>query len=119
MNLIRTPDRLTLPKREPAPQGFYPHESGLLAPMSIRPVISGGAQSVYTCRTEGAIALSAATARTVCGVKAHANSGIDLKKIQVSFDGVSATAVGVLVEVCYCTLATKSPGTNSTSTTPN
>lgn len=63
-------------------------------------------------------ALSAATAKTVIGVKAHANSGIDLLGFGVDFDGVTASAVPVLCEVCYCTWATNSPGTNSTSVTP-
>lgn len=72
----------------------------------------------YTAITGGAIALSAATARTVLGWKAHANSGLLLRGYEVAFDGVTASAVPVLVEVCYCTWATNSPGTNSTSVTP-
>lgn len=71
----------------------------------------------YSCTTEGAVALAAATAKTIIGVKSHANFGLDLKKYRVSFDGVSASAVPVLVEICYSTWATNSPGTNSTSTT--
>lgn len=73
---------------------------------------------LYACGTEGAVALTAATAKTVCGVKAHANSGVLLKKLKVGFDGVTASAVPVLCEFGYCTWATNSPGTNSTSTTP-
>lgn len=72
----------------------------------------------YLCATEGAVALAAATAKTIVGVKAHANSGLLLQGCTVSFDGVTATAVPVLVELCYCTWATNGPGTNSTSTTP-
>ena len=72
----------------------------------------------YSCTTEGAVALSAATAKTIIGVKAHANSGLQLKSFEVAFDGVTASAVPVLVELCYSTWATNSPGTNSTSTTP-
>lgn len=72
----------------------------------------------YSCTTEGAVALSAATAKTIVGVKAHANSGLQLKGFLVAFDGVTSSAVPVLVEVGYCTFATNSPGTNSTSTTP-
>ena len=71
----------------------------------------------YLCATEGAVALSAATAKTIVGAKAHANSGLLLCGYRVSFDGVSPSAVPVLVEVCYNTWATNSPGTNSTSTT--
>ncbi|HJT63081.1 MAG TPA: hypothetical protein VJ797_15535 [Burkholderiales bacterium] len=74
--------------------------------------------SGYSCTTEGAVALSAATAKTIIGVKAHANSGLQCKGFAVAFDGVTASAVPVLVEFCYATFATNSPGTNSTSTTP-
>lgn len=73
---------------------------------------------IYDCSTEGAVALSAATAKTVVGVKAHANSGLQLVRYKVEFDGVTASAVPVLVELGYCTWATNSPGTASTSTTP-
>lgn len=73
---------------------------------------------LYTCSSEGAVALAAATAKSVIGVKAHANSGLLLKKIRFSFDGVTASAIPVLIELCYSTWATNGPGTNSTSTTP-
>lgn len=76
------------------------------------------ASAGYTVITGGAVALSAATAKTVLGVKAHANSGLQLKSFEVAFDGVTASAVPVLVELAYCTFATNSPGTNSTSVTP-
>lgn len=72
----------------------------------------------YACNTEGAVALAAATAKCVVGVKAHANSGLMLCGFTLAFDGVTASAVPVLVEVMYSTWATNSPGTNSTSTTP-
>jgi len=72
----------------------------------------------YTAITGGAIALTAATAKTILGWKAHANSGLLLLEYQVAFDGVTASAVPVLVEICYCTWATNAPGTNSTSVTP-
>ena len=71
----------------------------------------------YFCQTEGAVALSAATAKTIIGAKAHANSGLQLKGFEVAFDGITASAVPVLIEVCYCTWGANSPGTNSTSTT--
>lgn len=72
----------------------------------------------YTAVTGGAIALTAATARTILGWKAHANSGLLLKKATVSFDGVTASDKGVLVELCYSTWASNPPGTQSTSVTP-
>jgi len=71
----------------------------------------------YSIQTEGAVALTAATAKTIIGAKAHANSGLQLKGFMVAFDGVTASAVPVLVEVMYSTWATNSPGTNSTATT--
>lgn len=72
----------------------------------------------YECQTEGAVALSAGVAKSIIGVKAHANSGLQLKSFEVAFDGVTASAVPVLIEVMYSTWATNSPGTASTSTTP-
>lgn len=72
----------------------------------------------YSAVTGGAVALSAATAKSVLGIKAHANFGLDLKKIRVGFDGVTASAVPVLIELCYSTFGANSPGTNSTSVTP-
>jgi hypothetical protein len=72
----------------------------------------------YSAVTGGAVSLSAATAKTVLGWKAHANSGLLLVGYEVAFDGVTASAVPVLVEICYCTWATNGPGTNSTSVTP-
>lgn len=72
----------------------------------------------YQCSTEGAVALAAATAKTIIGVKAHANSGLLLDKVRYGFDGITASAVPGLVELCYATWATNAPGTNSTSTTP-
>lgn len=72
----------------------------------------------YSVQTEGAVALTAATAKSVIGVKAHANSGLQLVYFWVGFDGVTASAVPILVEVMYSTFATNSPGTASTSTTP-
>jgi hypothetical protein len=72
----------------------------------------------YECSTEGVVALSAATAKTIIGAKSHANFGLDLVFFSVEFDGVTASAVPVLIELGYCTFATNSPGTGSTSTTP-
>ena len=71
----------------------------------------------YSFTTEGAVALTAATAKTVIGVKSHANFGLSLTGWTVGFDGVTASAVPVLAEIGYCTWATNSPGTASTATT--
>lgn len=79
------------------------------------------AKSGYTATTGTAITLAAATPKSILGVKSGAttaNHGVDLKKIRVSFDGVTPSAVPVLVEVGLCTFATNGPGTNSTNVTP-
>lgn len=75
------------------------------------------AKSGWGTSTEGAVALVAATAKSILGVRAGTQFGIDLKHYSVSFDGVTATAVPVLIEVCYATFATNAPGTASTATT--
>lgn len=83
----------------------------------IFPIVQGAADAGYSHFTEGAVALSATVAKTIIGAKSHANFGMSLHHVQVSFDGVTASAVPVLVELLYCTWATNAPGTNSTSTT--
>lgn len=79
------------------------------------------AKSGYAITTGGTVSLSSGTAKSILGVKSGdttANHGVDLTKFRVSFDGVTASAVPVLIEVCYCTFATRPPGTNSDSVTP-
>ena len=73
----------------------------------------------YQVTTEGEVSLSAATAKTVLGVKAGSAVGLVLKQLSVDFDGVTASAEPVLVEVCYCTWATNAPGTASTGVAEN
>jgi hypothetical protein len=68
------------------------------------------AKAGYVTSTEGAVALSAATAKSILGVTAPAQFGVDLKKLRVGFDGVTASAVPVLIELCYATFATNGPG---------
>lgn len=78
------------------------------------------AKSGYSITTEGAVALSSGVAKTILGVKSGAttaNHGVDWLKYRVGFDGVTASAVPVLVELCTATFATNAPGTNSTSVT--
>jgi len=71
----------------------------------------------YTVNTEGEVTLSAATAKTILGVKAGANVGLDLRGFEVDFDGVTAANEPVLIEICYATWATNAPATNSTNIT--
>lgn len=73
---------------------------------------------IYKAVTGGAVALSAATAKTILGWKAHANSGLLLLGWRVGFDGVTASNTPVTCELCYCTWGANAPGTNSTSVTP-
>lgn len=78
------------------------------------------AKSGYNITTEGVVALAAATAKTILGVKSGAttaNHGVDWLKYKIGFDGVTASAVPVLVELCACTFGANPPGTNSTSVT--
>jgi hypothetical protein len=75
------------------------------------------AQTLYTAPIAANVALVATTAKSVLGVAAPAQFGVDLRKIRLSFDGVTASDKAVLVEVCAATFATNAPGTNSTSIT--
>lgn len=76
------------------------------------------AKAGYTLPIGAATALVAATAKSVLTVLAPASFGIDLTKIRLGFDGVTASAIPVLVEMCDNTLATNStPGTNNTTGT--
>jgi hypothetical protein len=75
-------------------------------------------RATYEVPTGAAVASAAATtAKTILGVKAHANSGIQVLNWNISFDGVTASAAPIFVELCYSTWATNSPGTASTSAT--
>jgi hypothetical protein len=69
---------------------------------------------IYTIVSGGAIALTAATAKTVLSVKAHANSGIQLIGYKLAFDGVTSTDKAVVIELCSCDYATA--GTSSAVT---
>lgn len=74
-------------------------------------------RAAYSCVTPtiASVALTANTTKTVLGVKAHANSGLDLLEVTVAYDGVTASNVPVYTELVYSTWATNSPGTNSTT----
>lgn len=71
------------------------------------------AQCGYSIVTASAVALTAAIARSILGAKALTASGLQVKGFTVSFDGVTASAVPVVVELCYCTFASNSPGFGS------
>lgn len=71
----------------------------------------------YGVTTEGEVALTAALTY-VLGIRAGAAFELQLCEFSISFDGVTATAEPVPVELCYATFATNPPGTNSTTVTP-
>lgn len=74
----------------------------------------------YWVGTSAAVALSAAVAKTALMVICPSSFGIDLKKLRVEFDGVTASAVPVLCEVVTSTLASNStPGTANTNESSN
>jgi hypothetical protein len=74
----------------------------------------------YSVQTGAAVSLTAATAKTILAVIAPAQFGVDLRRYEVAFDGVTASAVPVLVEICYSTFASNStPGTGNTTATVN
>lgn len=70
----------------------------------------------YTVATVGDVALSAATAKTIINVINAANGLVRIVELSVSFDGVTASAEPVTVELCSSTQATA--GTPGTSPTP-
>jgi hypothetical protein len=72
----------------------------------------------YSITTGGAVALGAGTAKTILGLRSGAAFGLEWVMGEVSFDGVTAAAVPVLVEFCLATFATNAPGTASTAVTP-
>lgn len=72
----------------------------------------------YSAPSAAVVALSAGVAKSVIGVLAPAQFGCDLTGFRLAFDGVTASAVPVQIEVCQSTFATNPPGTNSTSITP-
>lgn len=75
------------------------------------------AKAGYSLATAAAVALVAATAKTVLNAIAPAQFGVDLKKIRFGTDGVTASALPILCELCYSTQATA--GTSGTAVTVN
>lgn len=68
----------------------------------------------YTVTTGGEVALVAATAKSILSVIAPSQFGIDLRSIEVAFDGVTASNEPVLIEICSSTQA--GAGTNTSAT---
>jgi hypothetical protein len=70
------------------------------------------AQTMYSAEVGAAVALVAATAKTVLSVIAPAQFGVDLRKYRIGFDGVTASAIPVVVEIV--TWTTDGTGTAGT-----
>lgn len=69
----------------------------------------------YAFTTVGSLALTAATAKTILNVINAATGLVRLVEFSVSFDGVTATAVPAVVELCQSTQAgAGTPGTAPT-----
>lgn len=68
----------------------------------------------YVADTNGDIALTAATAKTILNVINAANGLVRATEMGVSFDGVSSTAEPVTVELCFSTQATAGTSTSHT-----
>ncbi len=60
-----------------------------------------------------------ATPSTVAGIKTPANQKARLKAIRIGFDDTTSTHANATIELGTCTFGANSPGTNSTSVTPN
>jgi hypothetical protein len=70
----------------------------------------------YVIETAGAIALTATVAKTVLNIINGTNAIVRLVELHISFDGVTPTAVPIVVELCYCTQATAGTPTGGTFT---
>jgi hypothetical protein len=68
--------------------------------------------------TANTVALVAATAKTVLGLRAATNQAVRVLEMSVSFDGATSSNAPAVVEFATCTFATNAPGTASTSVTP-
>lgn len=68
----------------------------------------------YVVETTADVALSAATAKTILSVINAASGLIRITELSVSFDGVTATAEPVTVELCSSTQATAGTTTGHT-----
>lgn len=68
----------------------------------------------YSVETTADVALTAATAKTILSVINAANALIRITEFAVSFDGTSATAEPVTIELCSSTQATAGTSTSQT-----
>lgn len=71
-------------------------------------------QAVFSAPTGAAVALVAATPKTVLAWQAPAEHGLLWKGYDLGLTGVVATEPAVLVELCRCTFATAGTATGAT-----
>ncbi len=64
------------------------------------------------------VAITAATAKSVVGIKAATNVCVKITEVATSFDGATSTNAPAVCEFMQSTFGANSPGTNSTSVTP-
>ena len=72
------------------------------------------AKAGYTATAGTAVALSAATAKTILAVLAPAQFGVDRRGFELSLDGATSTAVPVFWELCTSSGATADTNTAGT-----
>ena len=70
------------------------------------------AKAGYSVATGASVSLASGVAKTALDVLAPASFGLDLQKVRFSFDGVTASAVPVLVEL----ITISALGTNTSAT---
>ena len=64
------------------------------------------------------VAITAATAKSVVGIKAATNVCVKVTEVSVSFDGATSTNAPAVCEFMQSTFGANPPGTASTSVTP-
>lgn len=77
-------------------------------------------RATYAVTVGADVALAAATAKSVLGVRAGSTFGLELAVASIAFDASGASAPTnepILIELCVATFATNAPGTNSASET--
>jgi hypothetical protein len=72
-------------------------------------------RGIYAVTTPAAVALTAATAKTVLSISAPAQFGLELLGFEIGLDGATSTAVPLLWELCSHSNATAGTSTAATA----
>lgn len=79
-------------------------------------------RAIYAVTVESSVSLTAATPKSVLGIRAGAAFGLDLLLASIAFNASGSSAPTnepILIQLCYCTFASNStPGTNNTTENP-